>query len=312
VSAATQELRERFTRQIYDMGRDHLARRLARAYVKEVGRAAIDLYGGNLRVTAAQLGAHVTATSRGDMAAAEVRDAEPIRVLVAGQTGAGKSSLINALANTVEAEVNAVPATTRVTAYKLTHEGMPAALLIDSPGLAGAEPLDALVEGAAQADMVLWVSSATRAAREIDRRALAAIRNHFAAESNRRRPPILLVLTHIDGLRPFNEWNPPYDLTAATGAKAQSIRGAMEAAGSDLGFAANEIVPVRIDDAAAPYNIDVLWGKIIELVPEAQRARLLRTLSDIKNAASWAAVWSQAANAGRVIRGTFLSRGAAP
>ncbi len=216
VSAATQELRERFTRQIYDMGREHLARRLARAYVKEVGRAAIDLYGGNLRVTAAQLDAHVTAASRRDMAAAEAREAEPIRILVAGQTGAGKSSLVNALANAVEAEVNAVPATTRFTAYKLTHEGLPAALLIDSPGLTGTEPLDALIEGAAQADMVLWVSSATRAAREIDAQALAAIRNHFAAEPNRRRPPMLLVLTHIDGLRPFNEWEPPYDLAAGT------------------------------------------------------------------------------------------------
>ncbi len=55
VAAATQELRERFTRQIYEAGREHLARRLARAFVKEVGRAAIDLYGGNLRVAPAQL-----------------------------------------------------------------------------------------------------------------------------------------------------------------------------------------------------------------------------------------------------------------
>jgi hypothetical protein len=54
VSAATQELRERFTRQIYDAGREHMARRLARAYVKEVGRAAIDLYGGSLRVDLAR------------------------------------------------------------------------------------------------------------------------------------------------------------------------------------------------------------------------------------------------------------------
>ena len=53
-SAATQELRERFTRQIYEAGREHLARRPgARAFVKEVGRAAIDLYGGSLRVTSA-------------------------------------------------------------------------------------------------------------------------------------------------------------------------------------------------------------------------------------------------------------------
>lgn len=312
VSAATQELRERFTRQIYDAGREHIAGRLARAYVREIGRAAIDLYGGNLRVTPAQLNTYVTAASRRDMAAAEAREAEPLRILVAGQTGAGKSSLLNALAKAVEAEVNVVPATERITAHKLSHDGLPAALLIDTPGLTGTGSLEALIESATRADMVLWVSSATRAARDIDRQALDAIRTHFSGESHRRQPPILLVLTHIDGLRPFNEWDPPYDLAAATRPKAQSILGAMQAAGTDLGFAASEIVPVRIDVAAAPYNIDALWAKIIEQVPDAQRARLLRTLSDIKSASSWAAVWSQAASAGRVIRGTFLSRSTTP
>ena len=64
VSAVTQELRERFTRQIYDAGREHLARRLARAFVREVGRAAIDLYGGSLRVSAGRLETHVSAASR--------------------------------------------------------------------------------------------------------------------------------------------------------------------------------------------------------------------------------------------------------
>jgi hypothetical protein len=308
VSAATSELRERFSRQIVDIGREHVARRLARAYVREVGRAAIDLYGGSLRATAAELEQRVTARSQRDLAAAEARGAEPLRILLAGQTGAGKSSLLNALAATVEAEVDVLPATARITAYKLTHEGLPAALLIDTPGLADQKSIDVLVERAAEADMVLWVSSATRAAREIDRRALAAIRERFTAEPNRRRPPMLLVLTHIDALRPFNEWDPPYDLARASSAKAQSILGAMQAAAADLGFAADEIIPVRVDIAVAPYNIDALWAKIIELVPEAQRARLLRTLADIRNASAWATLWSQAANAGRVIKGNFLSR----
>lgn len=308
VSAATQELRERLTRQVFEMGRQHVAQRLASAYVREVGRAAIDLYGGNLRVTAAELSAHVTAASRADLAAAGAREAEPLRMLVAGQTGAGKSSLVNALAKAVEAQVDALPATQRYTAYKLTHEGLSAALLVDSPGLTGAEKLDTLIENAAGADMVLWVSSATRAAREIDRQALEAIRGHFAAEPNRRCPPMLLVLTHIDVLRPFNEWDPPYDLTEASRAKSQSILGAMEAAGAELGFAAAEIVPVRIDEAAAPYNVDVLWGRIIELVPQAQRARLLRTLSDVRNAPAWSGLWSQAASAGRIIKDAFISR----
>ena len=308
VAAVTQELRERFTRQIYEMGREHLARRIARAFVKEIGRAAIDLYGGNLRVAPERLNAHVTAASRADLSAAETRALEPVRILVAGQIGVGKSSLVNALANAVEAVVDTLPATAQLTAYRLSKEGLPAALIVDSPGLANARDLPALIEAAHACDMVLWVTSATRAARELDAAALNAIREHFSAEPNRRRPPMLLILTHIDRLRPFNEWEPPYDLGATSRAKSQSIRGALEAAGAELGFTAGEIVPVRVDIAVAPYNIDAVWVKIIELMSEAQRARLLRTLKDIQSASNWRSIWSQAVNAGRVIGETFLTR----
>lgn len=314
ISAATQELRERFTRQIYEMGREHLAQRLARAFVLEVGRAAIDLYGGNLRVTREDLARHVSSETQRDLAALAEREAEPLRILVAGQGGAGKSSLVNALASEVGAAVDALPATSTYAAYRISREGVPAVLVIDSPGLGGTKGIGDLVANAASADMVLWVSAANQAAREIDRQALAALRQHFDARSNRRRPATLLVLTHIDRLRPFDDWAPPYDLTDASRAKSQSIRGAVEAAAADLGFGPGETVPVRVDVAAAPYNIDALWAKIIEVMPEAQRARLLRLLSSIESASSWASVWSQAANAGRVIGRTFLSRspGATP
>jgi predicted GTPase len=311
LNAATQEVRERFTRQIYQLGREHIARRLAHAYVREVGRAAIDLYGGNLRVTRRQLTDHVSGATRRDMAALEGRTAEPIRILVAGQTGAGKSSLINALAGEVEAVIDTVPATKAFTTYKLTRAGMPAALIVDSPGLTAAKALPALVAAADGCDMLLWVSAATRAARELDRAALAAIRAHFVARPERHRPPMLLVLTHIDKLRPFKEWEPPYDLDSES-EKSTSIRAAVEAVSSELGFAEGDVVPVRADIYAAAYNVDAVWARIVALIPEAERARLVRVLADVRSASGWGNLWTQAVNAGRVLRSTFTNQGGSP
>ena len=81
------------------------------------------------------------------------------------------------------------------------------------------------------------------------------------------------------------------------------------AASEELGFARGEVVPVRTDIAVAAYNIDTLWAKIIELMPQAQRARLLRILTDVKSESGWSALWSHAVNAGRVLRSTLTSRG---
>ena len=91
VAAITNEARERLTKKLYTGVRDELARRLMQGYVREVGRAAIDLYGGRLRVSTEQIVHHVSEATERDGAAPDI--AEPLRLLVAGQVGAGKSSL---------------------------------------------------------------------------------------------------------------------------------------------------------------------------------------------------------------------------
>jgi predicted GTPase len=301
VTAATSELRERLSKKMLEWGRDHLARQLARTYVEEVGRAAIDLYGGRLKVRPGQLTGHITDSSQRDLALSRQRLAEPLRILVAGQVSVGKSSLVNALGQEAKAAVDALPATTEFTPYEFKRDGLPTALLIDSPGLGIVkEQQDKFIERAAECDLVLWVCAANRPDREIDRACLHALRQHFADRPNRRRPPTLLILSHIDRLRPFQEWQPPYDLTDASTPKAASIRAAVEAAGADLGFPSIDIVPVCLE-AASRYNIDTLWAKIAELLPEAQRAQLVRTLRDAGTAWDWKRIWMQAKSGGRVL-----------
>jgi predicted GTPase len=301
LSAATHEVRERLSREMLQWGRDHIARRLAATYVKEIGRAAIDLYGGRLRVSEEALASHVTRASAADKAQASARVAEPLRILVAGQISAGKSSLINALAQEVTAAVDVLPTTPAFTAYELKRGGFPAALLIDSPGL-GTRLGDAalLIENAAEADLVLWVVAAHRADRDADRRALQSFRLHFAERLNRRRPPVVLVVSHIDRLRPFQEWSPPYDLQSDR-PKAVTIREAMSAIAEELGFSIDEAVGISTAPNVATYNIDAVWGQIVRLLPEAQSAQLIRSLHDMKDRWDWGRVWTQAANAGRVI-----------
>ena len=265
----------------------------------------IDLYGGRLRVSSQQLETGLSGASRAEDAEIAARTVEPLRILLAGQTGAGKSSLVNALANEVQAVVDPLPATAGFIPYDLRKEGFPSARLIDTPGLGPSpETNEALVGNARNCDLVLWIVAAHRADREIDRLALMALRDGFAAMPDRRVPPILLVLSQIDRLRPFQEWMPPYDLASTDRPKAVSIRAAIDAAAEDLKFELHDVVPVNLA-AGATYNIDALWAAIDMALPQAQRAKLVRQLQDAKSNWSWRQVWSQAAEAGRVLGRTL-------
>jgi uncharacterized protein len=250
---------------------DGLRLRVTQEFVLEVGRAAIDLYSGRLVLSEEEL----RLAQERDRAPAAVAPIAPVRIVLAGQVNAGKSSLVNALAQEIRCAIGPLPTTARAAEYQLDLEGRPAVSLVDMPGLGdGAE--QELRAQAERADLILWVASATQPARNADRRALGDFRAWARAQLLRRPPGVVLALTHVDEVRPANEWTPPYDLATATAPKARNILAAIHSVASTLDLPADAIVPVALPPHREPYNLEALWARIAVDLDDARLVQLDR------------------------------------
>jgi hypothetical protein len=231
---------------------------------------------------------------------------EPLRILVLGQVKAGKSSLVNALFGDMRAATDSVPTTMELTPYILERPEMGSAVLLYDMG--GYEDPSAPRERRAQAlqeairsDLIILVVSAVNVAREPDRQLLAELRAHFAAQPEVRQPPVVIAVTHIDLLRPPLEWSPPYNIVTPDSPKARSIRGALEAIAAELGIAPENIAPLCLLPERL-YNVEeALTPLLAQLLPEAKRVLLLRSLKTLHAQEQWELMWRQARATGQFL-----------
>ena len=295
VTAVAGEVREKLSGELIKGVRTEFTRRIAQAYVREVGRTAIDLYSGRLRpdLEFSEMDATERAPERGS-----------VRLLVVGQPGVGKSSVINALSGEVRSAISVVPMSNDYLAHEIEYEDGQKIDLIDSPGLVDQEGWNntALYDQAMRADAIMWVLSATRPDRSIDTHILAQLRESLSSNMRRSAPPIIFILTHIDRVRPFSEWSPPYDISEPKTAKARSIREALDAAADDLRISVTDIVPVMTATIETAYNVDALWARLMVELPAAINTQLARALDErSRSGIKWGSVWQQARNAGLVV-----------
>jgi uncharacterized protein len=275
--------------------------RIARIVIEEVGREAINLYSGRLRADLDELMA-----VKPDEVAPQGAALSPLRILIGGKVNAGKSSLVNALCGEVVAAVDVLPVGDVATSHAVGGTGdRPELELIDCVGLDRDAAIPKLTGMAAACDLIVWVVAANDGARDLDRRLIDAVRAHFAANPHLKAPPLLIALSHTDRLRPFNEWEPPYDIAAPLGRKAEAIRGAVDATAEALGVGLEDIVPVRLDTGAL-YNIDALWTAIVARLPEARQGQLVRLLRLAAKGGGIAEVARQALKGGRLLSGLMI------
>lgn len=278
--------------QAYGAAWIELHRWLLREYVRKVGYYAIELYSGRLTLTDTPMPEPITA---------ENPVTEPLRIVVLGRANAGKSSLINALFGQLTAATDVLPDTrAALQPYRLERDGLDAALIFDTPGC-DTELLSgkALKQAVRDADLLLWVCAAQRPDRAVERKVLDAARGWQAERLDRRPPPLLVAVSHIDQLRPPREWQPPYDLLNPQGTKAANIRAAVEAVAADLAVPVAAVIPVCLAEGRI-YNVDdALWAAILERQDEAGKVRLLRCREQWKRAENWTLLRRQLTHAGR-------------
>ena len=306
-SVLFRELRREMGNRIVGYGAERIQLWLLQEYVRKVGYYAIELYSGNLLLGSEDPTDTATAETRkaheqNAATEAAVR-AEPLRIVVLGRTGAGKSSLINGLFGQLTAATDVLPDTTaQIMPYRLEREGDTEALIFDTPG--ADTPLlkqKALKDAVLNADLLLWVSRANSPDRQVERDLLNRIREWIEARPQHHPPPVIAVATHIDLLRPPREWEPPYDLVNPQSPKAENIQAAVVSMAEDLQLPVDQVVPVCLAEDRV-YNVeDALWATILAHQDEAHKTRFLRCMASRKREENWALVARQLRSAGRFL-----------
>ncbi|MGR9107408.1 MAG: GTPase family protein [Gammaproteobacteria bacterium] len=306
VSAVFNEIRNRLTGETASLVYKEIKLYITCACVRKAGYYAIRLYSGDLEFDSGEIESHISSATARDKRLSEERgrkmEREPLRIAVVGQTNSGKSSLINQLFGDLKTAVDIVPTTNSVQPFVLEREGLPEAIILDTCGYEDCGGRDDdrrnLEQALDTADLIILVAIANQPSRDADKKLLDSMRERFR-EKNREAPEILVALSHIDRLRPFREWSPPYRLAPPEGAKAGSISAAMQSAAMSLGLEITQVVPLNLKDG---YNVEeALIPSIVRALPEARRHYYLRCLKSFHDETYWERVWKQSKGAGRLL-----------
>jgi len=285
---------------------DEISQVLVSVYIKKLGYYAIELYSGQMTLDDIVPIEAVTPTSQKDIKkSTEIeKTIEPLRFLVLGQISSGKSSLINALFDDVKSAISVLPTTSEITPYILERDGLQQAIILDSIGYGGLthEVLpESLKKEWAKIDVIFIVCSASNASRNEDIEQLNAIRSYFQQERQLSMPVIIAVATHIDRLRPIQEWKPPYNIQQPENLKAKNIRGFCEVIADELNLPLKNIIPVCLNAEIGIYNVnDGLMMMIHDHLNKAQQVRYLRCLRHQQNQTYWEQWRKQASGLGRM------------
>lgn len=212
---------------------------------------------------------------------AEAVEQKPVNILLAGRTGAGKSSLINTLFHAERAAVDVLPTTDRIQNYH--WEGQTGEMTLwDTPGYEQANRADLrelVLDYATNADLLLLVTPALDPALQMDVDFLQDMKAEVADL------PAIVIVTQVDRLRPIREWEPPYDWEWGERPKEIAIREATEYRAKLLSNFCELVLPVVTADLKTgrdAWGADALSLALVEAIAPAKQLRLARFLRNLE------------------------------
>lgn len=294
VTAVTNEARERLSRAMMQWGRDHVSRRLTETFVEEVGRAAIDLYGGRLKLTHDQFvdhGANVRAKDSGT-ALAEA----PLRVAVRGSQGPAREAA-NSLLNEMQRKQSAT-----LTAFLRGEQVAIDALQLFSIDVDSAPSSNDTnrstkkrLKRTKYADIVVYIVSDAGLS-EIDRASLREVAREAYVV-----PPVLLpiLLRMVPAENQLTDKGVPWPALA-------------DITSTDLGNHYTGHIADGVELLIAPghaqENETRLWDALTKCSTQARRVQFLRRLEHIKSQRNWTGTAKQAISAAGSLAKSILPR----
>jgi len=224
-----------------------------------------------------------------------------VRLVLVGQAGSGKSSLMQALRDDAASEPSSsTPQGPRVEdlgglqSFQWRLPGDSAAIEVaNTPGYgqAGATAQEQRESDRTlqAADVLLLVVAANSPARQPDLVRLRQLEDYYVDRPHLRFPPILAVLTHVDLLRPILQWQPPYQWQQPQQEKEVSIKEAVDYAVEVLGPRVAAVVPICTSaDPGRRWGIrENLLPALTQVLPQAQATALLRGFELDQSARPW-------------------------
>lgn len=275
MTAVTNEARERLTRSVLNYGKEHVSRRIAEAFVEEVGRAAIDLYGGRLAV------AHRLSTADAANDPLSELSTRPValNIMVAGSTRSDRLALATLLS-----EVAAKRELTILTA----PASLSTALAEPLPSRDDSVNIEALSEELQDADILIWIVTGAPE----DQRALAALAAKIKSRGDSAVPALVPVSLHgAQGLERGH-------LIAESLALARAI----ETIPADM-------IAIPDLDLAHPEALAPLLDAVKARMVTARRVHIQRTLSQARRASGWTSSARQALKAAGALTRAVARRG---